>query len=90
MTRATWQPIATAPKMRTILLFAVTEQDADGRVTNWKYATGSWRMGYEDERAKAEGYTPWCWAGNQLKVYDVQPTHWRPLPPNPLRRRRRG
>ena len=76
-----WQPIETAPKMRTILLFAVTDVAANGTVLNWKTATGSWNTGYEDSMAR--GYTPWEWDGHQLKTYDVQPTHWMPLPDPP-------
>lgn len=79
----TWQPIESAPKMRTVLLFAVTDVAEDGTVRNWKMATGSYHMGYEDERSKARGYTPWEWGGHQLKAYEVQPTHWMPLPPPP-------
>jgi hypothetical protein len=78
-----WQPIQTAPKMVTILLFAVTDIAEDGSVRNWNMATGSWHTGYEDERSKAQGYTTWTWAGRQLNVYDVQPTHWMPLPKPP-------
>lgn len=76
-----WQPLSTAPKMRTILLFAATE---DGTVKNWKMATGAWHTGYEDERSKACHLTPWNWGGSQLKIYDVQPTHWMPLPDPPV------
>jgi hypothetical protein len=78
-----WQPIETAPKMRTILLFAVTDVTEEGTVRNWKMATGSWLTGYEDEQSKARHLTSWQWDGRQLKVYDHQPTHWMPLPPLP-------
>lgn len=81
---STWQPIATAPKMQTILLFAVTDTAPDGRVLNWKMATGSWHEGYEDERSKARGLTPWQWDGHQLRVYELHPTHWMPLPDPPV------
>lgn len=78
-----WQPIATAPKMRTILLFAVSDVAEDGTVKNWKMATGAYHTGYEDERSKAEGRSPWTWDGHQLKSYHLQPTHWMPLPAPP-------
>lgn len=78
-----WQPIETAPKMRTILLFAVSDVDEHGAVKNWKMATGSWHTGYEDQHTRAEGLTPWRWDGRQLKVYDLHPTHWMPLPDPP-------
>lgn len=76
---AAWQPIETAPKMKTILLFAVTDVDERGVVRNWKMATGSWHTGYEN----TESYTPWEWNGHQLRVFDIQPTHWYPLPQPP-------
>lgn len=79
-----WQPIETAPKMRTILLFAITLVHDDGTVLNWKMATGSWDEGYEDERSKERGLTPWHWDGHRLRVYEHQPTHWQPLPPPPI------
>lgn len=78
-----WQPIETCPKMRTVLLFAVTDVDEHGTVKNWKMATGSWLEGYEDERSKAKGLTPWKWDGWQLKIYDHMPTHWSALPSPP-------
>lgn len=81
-----WQPIETAPKMRTVLLFAVTEVDEHGTVKNWRMETGFWHTGYEDARSRAEGFSPWCWEGHQLKVYEPQPTHWWQLPASlPLR-----
>lgn len=79
----TWQPIETAPKGRTLLLFAVTEVADNGSVLNWKMATGSWREGYTDNESKKCGYTPWRWDGHQLKNYEHQPTHWMPLPEPP-------
>jgi hypothetical protein len=82
-TREGWQPMETAPKMRTILLFAVTDIAKDGTVRNWKMATGAWHTGYEDARSLERGYSPWEWGGHQLKTYEVQPTHWMPLPPAP-------
>lgn len=79
----TWQPIETCPKMRTVLLFAVTDVGPEGRVRNWKTATGSFHEGYDDERSRERGFTPWTWDGHQLKAYEVQPTHWMPLPAPP-------
>jgi hypothetical protein len=78
-----WQPIETAPKMRTLLLFAVSDVDANGTVRNWHMATGSYHTGYDDEYSKARGISPWCWDGHQLKVYELHPTHWMPLPDPP-------
>jgi hypothetical protein len=77
-----WMPIATAPKMKVLLLFAVSDVDGNGAVRNWKMATGSYHTGYVDD----EKYSPWEWDGRQLRSYDLQPTHWRPLPlpPQPV------
>lgn len=78
-----WQPIETAPKMQTILLFAVSDIGERGEVKNWKMATGSWHTGYDNDRSKTEGYSPWNWDGRQLKIYELHPTHWMPLPSPP-------
>jgi hypothetical protein len=74
-----WQPIDTAPKSKTILLFAITDVADDGRVRNWMMATGWWHTGYEDDSK----VTQWCWDGHQVPKYGVQPTHWMPLPDAP-------
>ena len=68
-----WQDISTAPLMKTIMLFAVT----DAETGNWKIGTGWWREGYQS----AEGC--WIWEGREVKEYETQPTHWQPLPAAP-------
>lgn len=78
-----WQPIETAPKMKRVLLFAVTDRAEDGTVRNWQMETGGWHSGFADQRSKEAGYTPWQWGGRQVKSYEVQPTHWMPLPAPP-------
>lgn len=70
-----WKDISTAPKMRTILLFAITSTDPP----NWKMATGVWCSGYDNH----EMFTPWEWDGRQLRHCETQPTHWQPLPEPP-------
>lgn len=70
-----WQPIETAPKMRTVLLFAIT----DTSIGNWKMATGCWCTGYEND-AK---HSAWEWDGRHLRKHETQPTHWMPLPEPP-------
>jgi len=74
-----WQPIETAPKSKTILLFAVTDVADDGSIRNWMMATGWYHTGYEDDPK----VTPWCWDGHQVPKYGVQPTHWMSLPKPP-------
>ena len=66
-----WRPIDSAPKMKVVLLLAVTHFGGDDNtVLNWKMATGHYSSGYD----------AWEWDGRILKAYDVQPTHWQPLP----------
>jgi hypothetical protein len=74
-----WQPIETAPKMKTILLFAVTEIAEDGTVLNWRMESGYWNSGWEND----DNRSPWNW-GYQLYKSDVQPTQWMPLPAPPV------
>lgn len=83
MSTQDWQPIETVPKMRTVLLFAVTDVSDDGTVRNWKMATGWWLTSHEGERYRMAGYTPWMWDGHQVKVYEPVPTHWMLLPEPP-------
>lgn len=68
-----WQPIETAPKMRNIILFAVTDAAEDGRIRNWKMDTGYW----------SQGHKGWVWSGYEVRSYMIQPTHWMPLPEPP-------
>jgi hypothetical protein len=68
-----WKSIETAPNDRTIILFAETDIDSIGIAHNWKMATG----------CKLSGGDGWQWDGRYLKAYDVQPTHWMPLPNPP-------
>jgi len=69
-----WRLIKTAPKMKTLLLFAWTEMvDEPSHLRNWRMGTGFWHRGYEE----------WEWEGRILKPYDWQPTHWMPLPEPP-------
>lgn len=67
-----WKPIETAPKMLTVLLFAVTDRDGE-TVRNWKMATGWFD----------EGQDRWHWDGYLLNDWGHQPTHWMPLPEPP-------
>lgn len=75
--------ISTSPPQdnRNVIMFAVTERDADGAVTNWKMATGHIRHGADDPfRSDFDGYTSVYWDGRLLRMWDVMPTHWAPLP----------
>lgn len=74
-----WQPIETAPRMKTILLFAVTDVAEDGRIRNWRMGTGFYHTGYESHEKRG----PWNWEGRHLASYDIHPTHWMPLPEAP-------
>ena len=68
-----WEPIDTAPKMKNILMWAATDVSETGEIKNWKMDTGYW----------SSGAHCWVWSGNQLRKYDIQPTHWQPLPAPP-------
>ena len=72
-----WQPIETVPKMKIVLLWAVTDLGPDGEVRNWKMATGCRCTG-------SEAREWWEWSGYILRDYDIPPTHWMPLPDPPL------
>lgn len=67
-----WQPIETAPPMKIILLFGVTDRDGD-TILNWRMGTGS-----KDHEGR------WSWNGYNVKIWDHQPTHWQWLPTPPL------
>jgi hypothetical protein len=66
-----WQTIETAPTMKNILLFAVTDRDGD-TIKNWKMGTGT-----KDN----EGF--WQWNGYNIRAWDNPPTHWMQMPEPP-------
>jgi len=68
-----WQLIETAPKMKAILMWALT----DTSTGNWSMGSGYWHEGYGGEPGV------WIWEGRRLKNYDTQPTHWMPMPDPP-------
>ncbi len=70
-----WSMIESAPKARTVLLFAVTDVGDDGQVKNWKMQSGYW----------SDSYGAWVWEGRPVQKYEIQPTHWRPMPDPPVR-----
>lgn len=68
---AEWQPIETAPKMRTVILWADTSYDG---VSNWRMGSGHFHT----------GIGAWIWEGEQVKEgWAHPPTHWMPLPSPP-------
>lgn len=69
-----WYSIESAPRMKTILLFAITDRGDNGEVKNWKMATGFW----------SDGHSEWIWEGRVIDVWEVQPTHWMELPGAPV------
>jgi hypothetical protein len=68
-----WRSIQTAPHMKNLLLWAATDVADTGEIKNWKMDTGYW----------SEGAQCWTWSGYQVRKYDIQPTHWMPLPEPP-------
>lgn len=68
-----WRTVDSVPGNKTVILFAVTERDAETNVIrNWKMKTGFW--------SKSSG--DWHWP-NRLSDLDQPPTHWHPLPSAP-------
>ena len=67
---AAWEPIEISPKMKNVLMFAITDTETG----NWKMDTGYWNSSAEC----------WVWEGRQIRKYDTQPTHFIPLPPPPI------
>lgn len=69
-----WQPMETCPRGRIVLMFGVTDRHDDGRVANWKKATGS--LDFTNGEL--------TWDGSRVdKPYMHRPTHWMYLPPSP-------
>jgi len=75
-----WQDVSSAPEMRAILLYIVTDRDDDGKVRNWEMATG---VLLSPDCRLYENETRWEWKGRRLKVWEYQPSHWMPLPGAP-------
>lgn len=66
-----WRPIGECPRGRIVLMFGATDVDPDGRVTNWKKATGSLDF--------TTGVIEWD--GERItKPYQHRPTHFMFLP----------
>lgn len=78
-----WRPISEAPEGKVLLMWGPTDVGDDGKIRNWKSATGNWHRGYTDEHSKSEGYTGWWWDGRAIKSYEPQPTRWQLLPEPP-------
>lgn len=71
--RLLWRTIDSAPKMRVVLLWAATARNDDGKIVNWKMATGSYN----------QSFNAWEWDGRIVRRWEVSPTHWMPLPAPP-------
>ena len=69
-----WQPIETAPHMRTLLLFAWTDELPGGQ-RNYRMATGYYHVSeYEPDG----GY--WKWEGRRVEPWEHPPAWWQELP----------
>lgn len=79
---ANWQPIETAPVMKTILLWAATDIANDGKVRNWRMETGFYHEGWKGADSQRD-YSPWNWGGSHVPPWGTLPTHWMPLPEPP-------
>lgn len=73
---AEWWTVSSAPEMKVILLWGVTDRGPNGEIRNWKMATGCRHVGYKGDKW-------WEWDGRTLADYDHQPTHWMYLPEPP-------
>lgn len=76
MTWPDWQPIATAPRDRAVLLYAPADPGA-GR-EEW---IGVGRFELAEEERDVEGY----WKAESPLVSATGATHWLPLPEAPKR-----
>lgn len=65
-----WQPIETAPEMRTVLLWADTSTP---EMANWHMGSG-----FYHREIKA-----WVWEGETVREWVFPPTRWQPLPAPP-------
>jgi hypothetical protein len=81
MAMVDWQPIATAPKGRRVLLYLPNENIGVG---NWYCQTGE----YHDDYAALEPQPFWRIDSDERGTYSRahQPTHWMPLPDPPTPR----
>lgn len=68
-----WRDIASAPRQRIILLWAITCHDPP----NWKMGSGNCAVNYD-------GDLEWTWDGRILREWEPKPTHWQPLPEPPI------
>ena len=83
-----WQPIATAPKGRKLIV------GYPNKLGNWRtvmacyYEEGTLPMADDyqgDEEWAAPGWYEECESNDQeIFACDEEPTHWQPLPPPPL------
>ena len=95
--RMVWQPIATAPKDRTVLGFVPCGVEIDDHVYTWPEGTllrrvpMRWHEPNERTSRAAGWYVPWfivelgVWDDPSIEYEAIQvdPTHWMPLPEPP-------
>lgn len=65
-----WQPIESAPKMRSVILWADTSTPD---FPNWHMGSGHF----------STDLNAWIWEGETVREWAHPPTHWMPLPPAP-------
>jgi len=65
-----WQPIESAPKMRSVILWADTSTPD---FPNWHMGSGHF----------STDLNAWIWEGETVREWAHPPTHWMPLPKPP-------
>lgn len=73
-----WQPMETAPRDGTAFQAKIPGHGADNVIA---WTDGAWAFTSEQEPPDCwtDGY---CWDVNEDGAPSVQPTHWKPLPPD--------
>lgn len=75
-----WQPIETAPKDRTILLYW-PERTLGSVLYHQMTSTGIWERDQHSKNRRPFWFTANLPHYNTLRLH--RPTHWMPLPPPP-------
>lgn len=70
-----WRAIETAPLNKQILMWAATDVADNGAIKNWKLDAG-YIIDQSQHGGSAREYS---WP-HRLAIYEIEPTHWQPIP----------